>query len=488
MFCVAPYKVTKSGDDQDIKGDPLIPLENELKGLRYVPVKGIPSFTGGAIGYVSYDCIRHFEPRTLRPMKDPLNLPESVLMYCDLLVVFDHLHQVVKVVSHYKTNDHPDSLEKEAEENAEQIQAKYSQVCERILRIVDKLNQASTPLPEQGEIDFSFEYTSNKGQEGYEEMVRNLKKHILEGDIIQAVPSQRLSRPTSLHPFNIYRRLRSVNPSPYMFYVNLAGLKLIGASPETLVKVENRVVETHPIAGTRRRGATKEDDERLEKELLADEKEQAEHIMLVDLGRNDVNRVCIPHTVVVDSLMHIERYSHVMHIVSRVKGELRPEKTPFDAFRSIFPAGTVSGAPKIRAMELISEQEGEKRGVYAGAVGYFGYSGDQDTCIAIRTIVYQDGVAYLQAGAGIVHDSDPTSEYQETVSKLNSNLTAIATAERYQADLLARAAATKQQTSKKSRGASTLSSPSTKNSEPASATSPIPTEGRSTRSKKQKTQ
>jgi len=497
-----PYKVVKSGDEFDLKGDPLLPLENDFRDIKFVPVKGIPNFTGGAVGYISYDCVRHFEPKTARPLRDPVPIPESVLLYCDSLVVFDHLHQVVKVVAHYKTNNHPETLNKSEEESEEDIKAKYAQVCDKITSIIDRLNGAYTPLPEQADIDLSFEYTSNKGQQGYEEMVLNLKKHILEGDIIQAVPSQRLTRPTSLHPFNIYRRLRSLNPSPYMFFVDLKDLKLIGASPETLVKVENRMVETHPIAGTRRRGATPEDDERLAKELLADEKELAEHVMLVDLGRNDVNRVCIPDTVVVDSLMHIERYSHVMHIVSRVKGLLRPEMTPFDAFRSIFPAGTVSGAPKIRAIELISEQEGEKRGVYAGAVGYFGYSGDQDTCIAIRTIVYKDGIAYLQAGAGIVHDSDPTSEYQETVSKLRSNLTTIATAEKYYSEQQARQKQQQQQQQKTSvkktrksdavdnpsTSSSTSSSASTASSISANTSSSTSSESRTTRSKKLKTQ
>jgi len=487
-----PYKVVHTGDEFPIKGDPLVPLEADFKNIKFVPVKGLPSFTGGAIGYISYDCIQHFEPKTAKSLKDPIHVPESVLMYCDSVVVFDHLHQVIKVVAHYKTNNHPESQSQGEEETDAQIEAKYAQICATIAAAVDKLNSEYTPLPEQPEVDLSFQFTSNTGQEGYENMVRNLKKHIVEGDIFQAVPSQRLARPTSLHPFNIYRRLRSLNPSPYMFYVSLQDLKLIGASPETLVKVENRIVETHPIAGTRPRGATPEDDEKLAQDLLSDEKELAEHIMLVDLGRNDVNRVCIPSSVVVDSLMHIERYSHVMHIVSRVKGELRPEKTPFDAFRSIFPAGTVSGAPKIRAIELIGEQEGEKRGVYAGAVGYFGFSGDQDTCIAIRTIVYKDGVAYLQAGAGIVYDSDPTSEYQETMNKLKSNLTAIATAEAYQAALKARekqVAAAAMTTPSKGRGKGSSTTPASGSSAPSTTTTTTITssEGRTSRSKRQKT-
>jgi len=433
-----PYKIRISGPTESIQGDPLIPLEQDFKDIRYVPVKGIPNFTGGAIGYVSYDCVRHFEPRTNRPLKDVLQLPESILMYCDTLIVFDHLHQLVKIVSHYRTNDHPESVNSTSDqvEDFPQIRIKYEEIQKRIVGLAEKLNSEYTPLPPiQKDISLTNQNVSNKGKEGYEQMVRNLKKHIMEGDIIQAVPSQRVTRPTNLHPLNLYRRLRSVNPSPYMFYVDFKDFQLVGASPEALVKVENKMVETHPIAGTRKRGATPEEDEALAKELLADEKELAEHVMLVDLGRNDVNRVCEPKTVVVDSFMHIEKYSHVMHIVSRVKGVLRKDKTSFDAFRSIFPAGTVSGAPKVRAIELISEQEEETRGVYAGAVGYFGYSGDLDTCIAIRTMVLKDGNAYLQAGAGIVFDSDPTSEFIETENKLRSNLTAIATAEAYYASL-----------------------------------------------------
>jgi len=428
-----PTKVTKSGERFDIKGDPLVNLEADLKGIQYVPIKGVPSFTGGAIGYISFDCVHHFEPRTYRPLKDVLQMPESVFMYCDTIVVFDHLRHVIKVVSHYKTNTHPEVCPPNTgpkPEDEGEIASQYDKICSRLLQVVDQLNSEHIPLPFQREIIPDQEGISNKGKEGYEAMVVNLKHNIVEGDIIQAVPSQRIARPTQIHPFNLFRKLRSLNPSPYMFYLDLQDFQLVGASPETLVKVEKSMVETHPIAGTRPRGATPEEDERLAAELLADEKEIAEHVMLVDLGRNDVNRVCRPESVVVDSLMHIERYSHVMHIVSRVKGLLRPEKTPFDAFRSVFPAGTVSGAPKIRAIELIREQEGETRGVYAGSVGYFSYSGDLDTCIAIRTMVIKDGIAYLQAGGGIVHDSDPPTEFQETVNKLKSNVTAISQAER----------------------------------------------------------
>lgn len=264
----------------------------------------------------------------------------------------------------------------------------------------------------------------------------NLKKHILLGDIIQAVPSQRVARPTSLHPFNIYRQLRSVNPSPYLFYVDLVDFQIIGASPELLVQADakGRVV-THPIAGTIARGKTNEEDEANAEILRSSLKDRAEHIMLVDLARNDINRVCQPTTNKVDRLLTIERFSHVMHLVSEVSGTLREDKTRFDAFRSIFPAGTVSGAPKVRAMELIAELEKEKRGVYAGAVGHWGYDGKtMDTCIALRTMVYKDGVAYLQAGGGIVFDSDEYDEYIETMNKMKANNNTIVVAEEYWAE------------------------------------------------------
>jgi len=274
--------------------------------------------------------------------------------------------------------------------------------------------------------------TSNVGKTGYEQFVSTLKEHIIAGDIIQAVPSQRLSRPTQLHPFNAYRKLRQVNPSPYMFYLDCGEVQIVGASPETLCKVEANKVYNHAIAGTTKRGATVEEDERLGQELLNSEKDRAEHIMLVDLARNDVNRVCQPKTVKVDHLMRVETFSHVIHLTSQVSGMLRDGLTRFDAFRSIFPAGTVSGAPKIKAIELVYGLEQERRGVYAGAVGRFDFANDaMDTCIAIRTTVFKDGIAYLQAGGGIVHDSVEEDEYNETINKLKGNAKALDDAERY---------------------------------------------------------
>lgn len=336
----------------------------------------------------------YFEPKTKRPLKDTLDIPEAVLMLHDSVIAFDNLFQTIKVISHiYIPKDY----------TSETLRVAYSTTVSKIRGLCDILNSKSTPNPPQGPIVINNEYTSNIGQTGYENHVKKLKKYIIEGQIIQAVPSQRLARPTSLHPFNVYRHLRTVNPSPYMFYIDCGGFQLVGASPEMLVKSENGRIITHPIAGTIRRGETAEEDDRLASSLQSSSKDRAEHIMLVDLARNDVNRVCDPLTTSVDRLMTVERFSHVSHLVSQVSGVLRENKTRFDAFRSIFPAGTVSGAPKVRAMELIAELEGEKRGVYAGAVGRWGFDLESmDTCLALRTMTFKDGVAYLQAGSDLV--------------------------------------------------------------------------------------
>lgn len=391
------------------------------------------------MGYVAYDCVRYFEPKTARSMKDILQVPESLFMLCDTIVAFDHFFQVVKVITYVKV---PPS--------GEDLHEAYSRGRKEIEQMVDILTSPDIPLPDQPPIIKDHEYTSNIGQAGYEAHVTKLKEHIISGDIIQAVPSQRFSRPTTLHPFNIYRHLRTVNPSPYLFYMDFEDFQLVGASPELLVKSEAGRIITHPIAGTVKRGATTEQDQLLASELRSSLKDRAEHVMLVDLARNDINRVCNPLSTRVDRLMVVEKFSHVQHLVSQVSGILRKGMTRFDAFRSIFPAGTVSGAPKVRAMELIAELEGEKRGVYAGAVGYFGLSsvkvsggegkagqptdeieeeGAMDTCIALRTMLVKDGVAYLQAGGGIVFDSDPYDEWLETMNKLGANMQCISSAE-----------------------------------------------------------
>ncbi|RQM05317.1 hypothetical protein DH86_00001845, partial [Scytalidium sp. 3C] len=426
-----PRKVLKTGEGHGPQVDPLPALEAELSKSRVANVPGLklPPLTGGAIGYVGYDCVRYFEPKTARPMKDVLKVPESLFMLFDTVVAFDRFFGVIKVITYIHVPEDLSTLESE-----------YEKARKTVNEIADVLQSPDTPLPVQQPIQLNQQYTSNIGQAGYEGHVKTLKEHITCGDIIQAVPSQRFARPTSLHPFNIYRHLRTVNPSPYLFYINCEEFQIVGASPELLVKSEEGRIITHPIAGTVKRGKTPEEDEALADELRSSLKDRAEHVMLVDLARNDINRVCDPLTTRVDRLMVVEKFSHVQHLVSQVSGVLRKDKTRFDAFRSIFPAGTVSGAPKVKAMELIAELEKEKRGVYAGAVGYFGYGsvdengveseGEMDTCIALRTMLVKDSVAYLQAGGGIVFDSDPYDEWMETINKLGANMQCISSAEK----------------------------------------------------------
>ncbi|KAK5736893.1 Vacuolar ATP synthase subunit B, partial [Elasticomyces elasticus] len=432
-----PHKTLISGSSHGYEADPLPRLDKELSQYRLasVPSLRLPPMTGGAIGYVGYDCVKYFEPKTKRPLKDVLGVPESMFMLFDTIVAVDHFFQKVMVITylHVPSADAPSGALKEAYEGCKKT----------IANMLRTLKNPDVPLPPQGPIKLDQEYSSNIGRQGYEAHVTKLKQHIVAGDIIQAVPSQRIARPTSLHSFNIYRHLRTVNPSPYLFYLDCDDFQIVGASPELLVKADpetGRIIN-HPIAGTVKRGATPEEDERLADTLRASLKDRAEHVMLVDLARNDVNRVCDPLTTRVERLMVVQRFSHVQHLVSEVSGVLRPGKTRFDAFRSIFPAGTVSGAPKVRAMELIAELEGEKRGVYAGAVGYFGYSlintstgteteGAMDTCIALRTMLVKSGVAYLQAGGGIVFDSDEGEEYEETMNKAAANMRCIEQAEK----------------------------------------------------------
>ncbi|KAJ2467788.1 anthranilate synthase component 1 [Coemansia sp. RSA 2322] len=419
-----PYKVTKTGANEAVQGDPLVPLEKELGRVRYVQVPGLPrgSATGGAFGYISYDCVQYFEPRTACDVPDPIGVPESIFLFCDSVVAFDHVYKQIKVITHIRV---PDDVTKEA------LSELYDDATKTIRQNIGVLFADSIPFPKQAPIELGGQFVSNTGEEGYKNMVLGLKEHIVKGDIIQAVPAQRITRPTSLHPFNAYRYLRTLNPAPYLFYFNFGDFQVVGASPEMLARVQGGQVFNHPIAGTRRRGKTPEEDDCLAAELLADQKERAEHVMLVDLGRNDLNRVCKPDSVKADKLMVVERFSHVMHIVSNLSGELREGMTGFDAFRSILPAGTLSGAPKVRAVQLIYEAEKERRGIYGGALGHFSFSGDLDTCIGIRTMVFKDGNAYIQAGAGVVHDSVPVSEWQETMSKAMSNLTTIEEAEKY---------------------------------------------------------
>lgn len=417
-----PLKIIKTGPNEEISGDPTIALQKELALHQYIRIPEVPTFSGGAIGYVAYDCIQHFEPKTKAELQDPLGIPEAVFMLVDTLLIYDHIFQTLKVVSHVFS---PTT----SQENLSFI---YQTAVAKARRLAKILLTSSTPEPYQPPITLGNEGISNVGKVGYEGFVTKLKQHIIAGDIIQAVPSQRLARKTDLHPFNAYRHLRQLNPSPYMFFINFGEFQLVGASPETLCKVEKNVVFNHAIAGTTKRGKTPEEDEKLGAILLASEKDRAEHIMLVDLARNDVNRVCQPKTVKVDHLMRLEKFSHVIHITSQVSGVLREGKNRFDAFRSIFPAGTVSGAPKIKAIEIVASLEQEKRGVYAGAVGRFDFADDSmDTCIAIRTMVFKNGTAYLQAGGGIVFDSVEEDEYIETINKLGGNVRALQQAEEH---------------------------------------------------------
>ena len=414
-----PRDVLKTGPGQQLGAiDPLIPVERELARYKVAPVADLGRFNGGAVGYVSYDAARYFEPRLPVPDPDPLGLPESIFMLTTTFLIFDHLRHSIRVVSHA----HIDG----------DVERAYSEAVERIEQIVARL-EAPLARPASAAPATDIPKTavaSNVTRERYEEMVRQARRYISEGENIQTVISQRLFRPTSAHPFQIYRALRAINPSPYMYFFEMDDFHVVGASPELLVRVEDGSVATHPIAGTRPRGADPEEDAALEDDLRSDEKERAEHIMLVDLGRNDIGRVSEPGTVQVTQLMDVERYSHVMHLVSHVTGKLRAGHTSYDALRACFPAGTVSGAPKVRAMEIIAELEPDRRGPYTGAVGYFDLAGNMDTAIAIRTLIVKDGVAYAQAGGGVVFDSKPDAEYQETLHKASALLRAIDEAER----------------------------------------------------------
>lgn len=416
-----PRKTIKTGPTTGLEVDPLTVLEKELESYKLAEnVPGIPKLSGGAIGYVSYDCVKYFEPKTKRPLKDVLQLPEACLMLYDTIVAFDHVYQRIQIIHNINLSA------------VESLEKGYKEAEAVIRNVAETLNGSDTiDSVIQPPIKLNQNFTSNVGEQGYKSHVSTLKDHIKKGNIFQAVPSQRVARPTSLHPFNIYKQLRTVNPSPYLFYIDLLDFQVIGASPELLCQTDdkNKVI-THPIAGTVKRGETPAQDDELADILRNSMKDRSEHVMLVDLARNDVNRVCDPTTTNVDKLLTVQRFSHVQHLVSQVSGTLRKDKTRFDALRSIFPAGTVSGAPKVRAMELIGELEGETRGVYAGAVGHWSYDGkSMDTCIALRTMVYKDGVAYLQAGGGIVFDSDEQEEYEETMNKMKANHNTILQAE-----------------------------------------------------------
>ncbi len=393
-------------------------LERMMKKFRPVHIKGLPRFYGGLVGYMSYDMVNHFEklPDT---NPDEMNLPDYRFMLTDTTLIFDHVTRTIKVVSCVNLDEGKKSLA-----------IKYNDACSKIDAIINKLNKPlKKPLSSLNE-KTKIKIKSNFKKSEFKKIVAKAKSYIKAGDIIQAVLSQRLEVDVKGKPFDVYRALRVVNPSPYMYYLKLGSLVIAGSSPEILVRHEDRRVMLRPIAGTRRRGRDEEEDCKLEKELLSDPKEKAEHIMLVDLGRNDIGRVCEYGSVRVSELMVVEKYSHVMHIVSEVKGKLKKNRNSFDVMKACFPAGTVSGAPKIRAMEIIDELENTKRGAYAGAVGYFSYQGNMDMAITIRTILIKGGKAYIQAGAGIVADSVPEREYYETMNKAKAMIKAVEMAEK----------------------------------------------------------
>lgn len=388
--------------------DPLSVIKELMSRYRPVQLPELPIFFGGAVGFLSYDMVRFFEDIGSRAA-DTLKIDDAVFMITDTLLIFDNLKHRIKVVS----NAHIDG----------EAESAYKDAVARIEAIIERLKGALPSMDSEGR--GKAEITPEMTKEAYLEMIRKAKEYIKAGDIIQVVPSQRFRAELTAAPFNIYRALKLINPSPYMYYLKLDDLTIIGTSPEILVRVEGDDVDVRPIAGTRRRGKSEEEDRALENELLADPKERAEHIMLVDLGRNDIGRVSEVGSVQVTELMTVERYSHVMHIVSNVRGKLKAGVDSFDVLRATFPAGTVSGAPKVRAMEIIEELEPSRRGPYAGCLGYFGFSGNMDMCITIRTMVIKDNHIYMQAGGGVVADSDPDAEYQETVNKASALFRAV---------------------------------------------------------------
>ncbi len=395
-------------------GDPYDRARQELGRFRAAPLPELPPFAGGAVGMFAYDLVRTVEPLR-EPNPDPIGLPDLALMLTDALVAFDHLKHTVTVVANAYADD--------------DLEASYRRALDTIAEVRWRL---AGPVPRPGrppQPDREVApFRSNLKREQFEQMVARIIEYIYAGDAYQVVPSQRWSAPVPVEAFSIYRGLRAVNPSPYMFFLDFGDFELAGASPEPLITVAGRHVSTRPIAGTRPRGVNAEDDRRIAQELLADPKERAEHVMLVDLGRNDLGRVCEFGSVEVEDFMAVENYSHVMHIVSSVTGKLRDGVGALDALRSVLPAGTLSGAPKVRAMEIIDELEPVKRGGYGGAVGYVSYTGDLDTCIHIRTVVVKDGVAHVQAGGGTVADAKPDYEFRESEAKAQAVLQAVALA------------------------------------------------------------
>ncbi len=399
-----------------VKTDPLDEIKKILKQYKFVKIPGLPRFCGGLVGYLSYDIVRFFE-KLPDKNKDDLNLPDSYFLLTDTLIIFDHIRHKILIVS----NAHIKGSANQA----------YDKAVSNIAKILKKLNKPIAAKPKRGKLNKAkLEKKSNFTPGEFRNAVKQAEKYIKRGDIIQTVLSQRFQVDFNVDNFDIYRALRKINPSPYMFFLDFKDFALIGSSPEIMVRCEDGEVEIRPIAGTRPRGKDKKEDKRLTKNLLRSKKERAEHLMLVDLGRNDIGRVCEYGSVKVPEFMNIEKYSHVMHIVSDCTGKLKKGKDAFDVLRAAFPAGTVSGAPKIRAMEIIDELENVKRGPYAGCVAYFSFSGNLDSCITIRTVIAKGKKAYVQAGAGIVADSKPDRERKETEDKAEGLIKAIKLAQK----------------------------------------------------------
>ncbi|WGL15846.1 anthranilate synthase component I [Microbulbifer bruguierae] len=396
--------------------DPLAFVEEFQARYKVPEIEGLPRFNGGLVGYFGYDCVRYVEPKLANSCPpDILGNPDILLMVSDELVVFDNLAGAVIFIVH--ANPEQDDAFAQAQRRLDELVGQLSQPLDRV-----------DPLGIDGDETAEEQFVSHFGEDAFKQGVHKVKEYILAGDVMQVVPSQRLSAPFTVPPLNLYRALRSLNPSPYMYFLDLGDHQVVGSSPEILVHLEDGDMTVRPIAGTRRRGVTEEQDRALEQDLLSDPKEIAEHLMLIDLGRNDVGRVAETGSVRVTEQMVVERYSHVMHIVSNVTGRIKPGLTGIDALRAAHPAGTLSGAPKIRAMQIIDELEPEKRGIYGGAVGYLAWNGNMDTAIAIRTAVIKDQKVYVQAGAGLVADSDPQSEWDETMNKARALFRAVAIA------------------------------------------------------------
>jgi anthranilate synthase component 1 len=415
------YNVTPQPNPEDKSSvrDGLEVVEHIMKRFKPVTMPGLPGFIGGAVGFIGYEFIHDVEPVVPRPPRDDLNTPVMYFMIADEVLVFDRVSQTITVMVNASTE-------------GRSPQEAYEDACDELGRLLSLLEQPTeqNPVTVPDEVPF-VPFESNVPKEKFLANVVASKRYITAGDIIQVVGSQRFSTPVTASPLDIYRAARTINPSPYMFLLELEGFSLVGASPEIHVRADNGHAAIRPIAGTRPRGKTPEQDNANATDLLADPKERAEHVMLVDLARNDLGRVCEYGSVQVKDLMIIERYSHVMHIVSHVEGKLATGKTPYDLMRATFPAGTLSGAPKIRAMQIISELEGTARGPYGGCVGYYSFNGNLDCCIAIRTALIKDNMAYVQAGGGWVNDSVPESEFQETVNKSKAMLKAVALAESF---------------------------------------------------------